>query len=131
MIEKTAEQRKQAVQARQLDWQRQGASAGGASNAWANTTLIDAQAAPAAINPERRFVQLQEHRTNDGALLELDPETGFLYKQSQREDYPLLVGKLTATGRVLSSGNADVYRVFTALRKLSGDEKRLMQVRRV
>jgi hypothetical protein len=78
----------------------------------------------------RRMVQLQEHRTKEGLVLDLDPDTGLLYKPSMTEAYPDLFGKLTATGRVLLAGKADVYKVFESLRRMAGDENKMLQVRR-
>jgi hypothetical protein len=50
-----------------------------------------------------------------------------LYRASSREEWPELLGKLTPSG-VVQVGSMDVRKVFDDLRRISGDEKRMMQV---
>jgi hypothetical protein len=45
---------------------------------------------------------------------------GLLYRLSDREEWPELVGKVTATGRLIPATTGGVFRVFDALRRLSG-----------
>lgn len=47
---------------------------------------------------------------------------------STREEWPELLGKLTPSGTALV-GNTDVQKVFDAIRRISGDEKRMLQVK--
>lgn len=53
---------------------------------------------------------------------------GLLYRLSDREDWPELVGKITAAGRLIPAHTGGLFRVFDALRRLSGDEGRIQHV---
>ena len=60
----------------------------------------------------------------------LSPHTlGLVYRPSHHEEWPELLGKLMPTGGTLPVGSIDVRKVFDALRRISGDERRMMQVR--
>lgn len=92
---------------------------------------------PPAMNPSRREVQLKPYKADNATNLALDPETGLLYRLPAKtsaaaaelfDQWPDLVGKVTPTGRTLPSTTTSVHRVFDALRRIAGDERRIMQV---
>lgn len=51
-----------------------------------------------------------------------------MYRPSHHEEWPELLGKLTPSGGTMAVGSIDVRKVFDALRRISGDERRMMQV---
>lgn len=56
------------------------------------------------------------------------PPLGMVFRPSSKEEWPELVGKLTATGSTLPVGSVEIRKVFDALRRIAGDERRMMQV---
>ena len=55
--------------------------------------------------------------------------SGLVYRPSSKEDWPELVGKMSASGSLLPVGKAEVRKVFESLKRMAGDEKRMLQVR--
>ena len=49
--------------------------------------------------------------------------------QHAQHYYPELVGKLTPTGRVQPTTIGGLFKIFDALRRIAGDEQRMIQVR--
>jgi hypothetical protein len=51
-----------------------------------------------------------------------------MYRISNSETWPELVGQLMYNGKVVPAQGRDVSQVFKALKRISGDERRMMEV---
>ncbi|GAX77102.1 hypothetical protein CEUSTIGMA_g4548.t1 [Chlamydomonas eustigma] len=116
-----------------IGWGGNSSSSGGGASYKEGAAMLrslprDIMAEAPHIQPQRRVVELSEYRGPNGSPVALDKETGLMYRVSNAESWPELLGQLMYNGKVVTAQGRDVSHIFKALKRISGDERRMMEV---